>query len=153
MRTPVALIIFNRPDCTAAVLDAIARARPPRLFVIADGPRPDRPGEAALCEQTRALLQRVDWDCEVRTSFSDENLGCKRRPETGIDWVLDEVEEAIILEDDCLPSPDFFPFCEELLDRYREDERVMMISGFNFFGETRSARQSYQFSYLGSTWG
>lgn len=161
MKTPVALIVFNRPDCTARVLAAIANVRPEKLFVIADGPRPQAADDAEKCAATRAVIERVGWDCEVLTNYSDRNLGCKLRPVTGINWVFEQVEEAIILEDDCLPDPSFFPFCEELLERYRDDERVMMISGFNFFGQsnprsspgTTSPPQSYYFSYLASTWG
>lgn len=153
MKTPVALIIFNRPDCAARVLNAIAQSRPKKLLVVADGPRPDRPDDVQKCAAARAVIESVNWDCEVLTDFSGVNLGCKKRVETGLNWVFDQVEEAIILEDDCLPDPSFFPFCEELLERYRDDERVMMISGFNFFGHTPSPRQSYYFSFLGSTWG
>src|SRR5215470_17310000 len=102
MQTPVAIIIFNRPDCTAEVLRAIAKARPPKLFIIADGPRPANPGDIEKCIATRALVDRFDWDCEVLTHYSEVNLGCKYRPESGIDWVFKLVEEAIILEDDCL---------------------------------------------------
>ena len=153
MSPPVALIIFNRPECTKRVLEAVAAARPRQLFVIADGPRPGHPTDAERCAATRALIQTVDWDCRVVTNFSEVNLGCKRRPETGLDWLFEQVEEAIILEDDCLPDPSFFPYCEEMLERYRDDERVMVVSGFNFFGQTQEAKQSYYFSYLGSTWG
>jgi hypothetical protein len=153
MKTPVALIIFNRPDCASRILEAIALAKPEKLFVIADGPRPDRPGEAEKCAATRAVIERVDWDCQVLTNYSDLNLGCGWRPVTGINWVFEQVEDAIILEDDCLPHPSFFPFCEELLDRYRDDERVMMIGGINFLGEWRVPRQSYHFSWFGGSWG
>jgi hypothetical protein len=153
MRTPIALIIFNRPDCTARVLDAIARAKPRTLFVFADGPRPSRPDDVAKCAATRALVERVDWDCELICDFSDVNLGSKMRPVTGINRVFETVGEAIILEDDCLPDPTFFPFCEELLDRYRDDERVMMIGGVNFLGEWHRPQQSYYFSRFGGTWG
>ena len=132
MKTPVAFLIFNRPETTARVLEEIARARPPKLLVVADGPRADRPGEADLCRAARAVLSRVDWPCEVLTNFSETNLGCRRRVSSGLDWVFEEVEEAIVLEDDCLPHPSFFPFCEELLERYRADERVMAVSGDNF---------------------
>lgn len=153
MKTPVALIIFNRPDLTARMLTVIAAARPEKLLVIADGPRPDKPQDIEKCAATRQVIERVDWDCEVLTNYSTSNLGCGLRPATGIDWVFEQVTEAIILEDDCLPHPSFFPFCEELLARYRDDERVMMISGYNFFGQTPPSAQSYYFSCLGSTWG
>jgi hypothetical protein len=156
MKTPVAFIIFNRPDTTARVFEAIRQARPPKLLVIADGPRPDKIGEAEKCAATRAIIDRVDWDCEVMTNYSDTNLGCKLRPATGIDWVFEQVEEAIILEDDCLPDPSFFPYCEELLERYRHDTRIMSISGDNFqFGRCRTTDSYYfsQFNYMCPTWG
>src|SRR5262245_26909140 len=132
MRTPVAFIVFNRPDLTERVFAEIARARPPKLLVVADGPRPDVAGEAEKCVATRAIIDRVDWQCDVLTNYSDRNLGCGRRPSSGLRWVFEQVEEAIILEDDCLPHPTFFQFCEELLERYRDDKRVMHISGNNY---------------------
>jgi len=153
MKTPVALIIFNRPDCTAQVLEAIAQAKPEKLLVVADGPRQNRPDDVEKCAATRAVIERVDWDCEVLTNYSDVNLGCRNRPVTGINWIFEQVEEAIIFEDDCLPHPSFFPFCAELLERYRHDQRVMMIGGINFLGEWKSPFQSYYFSLLGGTWG
>ncbi|MGH9799051.1 MAG: glycosyltransferase family 2 protein [Blastocatellia bacterium] len=153
MKTPVAFIIFNRPDFTNRVFEEIALARPRQLLVIADGSRTDRPGEAEKCAQARKVIERVDWECEVLTNFSEVNLGCKMRPLTGINWVFEQVEEAIILEDDCLPDQSFFPYCEELLERYRDDQRVMMVSGVNFFGEWHKPIQSYYFSRLASSWG
>lgn len=153
MKTPVALIIFNRPDCTARVLEAIASAKPEKLLIIADGPRPGRQEDEERCAATRAVIKQVDWDCDVLTNFSAHNLGCGLRPASGLDWVFEQVEEAIIFEDDCLPHPSFFPFCEELLERYRNDERVMMIGGVNFLGEWKTPYQSYYFSYFGGSWG
>lgn len=153
LNTPVALIIFNRPATTERTFAEIAKARPPKLLVIADGPRPDRIGEAARCSATRAIVERVDWPCEVLTNYSDVNLGCKYRVSSGLDWVFEQVPEAIILEDDCLPEPTFFRFCEELLVRYRHDERVAMISGDNFqFGQNR-VDASYYFSRYTHIWG
>jgi len=153
LRAPVAFIIFNRPDSTARVFAAIAKARPPKLLVVADGPRADRVGEAARCAAARALVERVDWDCEVLTNYSDVNLGCRRRVSSGIDWVFTQVPEAIILEDDCLPHPTFFRFCDELLERYREDERVAMIGGSNFQFGRRRTDASYYFSRYTHIWG
>ncbi len=145
--------MFNRPETTARVFDEIRRARPSKLFLIADGPRAERAGEAEKCRATRAVAERVDWDCEVLTNFSDVNLGCQRRPVSGLDWVFENVTEAIILEDDCLPHPTFFSFCEQLLEKYRDDERVMAISGNNFqFGKKRTP-YSYYFSRYPNTWG
>lgn len=153
LKTPVAFIIFNRPDTTERVFAEIAKAKPPKLLVVADGPRENRPGEAEKCATTRAIIERVDWPCEVLTNFSDVNLGCKKRVSSGIDWVFDNVEEAIILEDDCLPDPNFFRFCEEMLERYRHDQRIGMISGDNFQLGGRHGEDSYYFSKYVHIWG
>lgn len=150
-RVPVALFIFNRPDTTARVLEAIAAARPPKLLVVADGPRPHRPGEQALCAEARRIATAVTWECEVVTEFSAINMGCRRRVSSGLDWVFDTVDQAIVLEDDCVPHESFFPFCEQLLDRYRDDERVMMISGDNF--QARRRESSYYYSRYTHIWG
>jgi hypothetical protein len=152
LRTPVALLIFNRPDATAKVFAAVRAARPSRLLVVADGPRAGRPDEAALCTAARAVLDGVDWTCEVTTNFAEANLGCRGRVSSGLDWVFGQVEEAIILEDDCLPHPDFFPFCQALLERYRDDQRVMMISGTNALGRAVIS-ESYLFSRYFAIWG
>jgi hypothetical protein len=146
MKTPIAFLIFNRPDTTEKVFDLIRQAKPPKLLVVADGPRPDKIGEAQKCALTRAIIDRVDWQCEVITNYSDLNLGCKLRVSSGIDWVFQQVEEAIILEDDCVPDLSFFRYCEELLERYRHDTRIFFISGDNFqFGRKRTT-DSYYFS-------
>ncbi|MBR8826970.1 MAG: glycosyltransferase family 2 protein [Gomphosphaeria aponina SAG 52.96 = DSM 107014] len=151
--TPIAFLIFNRPDTTLKVFEAIREAKPPLLMVVADGPRQDKPGEAEKCAATRKIIAQVDWQCEVRTLYSDVNLGCKRRVASGLSWVFTQVEEAIILEDDCLPHPTFFRFCEELLDYYRDDKRIMVISGDNYqFGRQRT-EYSYYFSRYNHCWG
>lgn len=153
LTTPVAFLIFNRPDTTARVFEAIRQAKPPKLLVVADGPRPDRPDDIEKCKAARAIIEGVDWDCEVLTNYSEVNLGCGKRPATGITWVFEQVEEAIIFEDDCLPHPTFFRFCEELLSYYRHDERIMVISGNNFqFGRSRTD-YSYYFSRYNHIWG
>ena len=153
LKTPVAFLIFNRPDTAARVFEAIRSARPHKLLVVADGPRPDRPGEAEKCDATRAIIEQVDWPCEVLKNYSDTNLGCKRRVSSGLDWVFETAPEAIILEDDCLPHPSFFRFCEELLERYREDERIGIISGDNFQFGKRRTHDSYYFSRYAHIWG
>ena len=153
LTTPVAFIIFNRPDTTERVFDEIARARPPKLLVVGDGARANRDGEAAKVAAARAIIKRVDWPCEVLTNFSEVNLGCKVRVSSGLDWVFEQVSEAIILEDDCLPHPTFFRFCEELLERYRDDQRVGMISGDNFQFGHRINDDSYYFSNINHIWG
>ncbi|WP_248927690.1 glycosyltransferase family 2 protein [Paenibacillus hamazuiensis] len=153
LTTPVALFIFKRPETTARVFEEIRKAQPQTLFVIADGPRADRPGEAEECMAARAVVSQVDWPCDVRTNFSDVNLGCDVRITSGLDWLFGQVEEAIVLEDDCLPHPTFFPFCQELLEHYRHDSRVMMISGNNFQAGRKRTGASYYYSRLFHIWG
>lgn len=153
LTTPVAFIIFNRPDTTERVFAEIARAKPPKLLVIADGPRASKEGEAEKAAATREIIKRVDWDCEVLSNFSDVNLGCKKRVSSGIDWVFEQVEEAIILEDDCLPHPSFFRFCQEMLARYRHDQRIGMISGDNLQFGRKYGPDSYYFSKYVHVWG
>jgi len=150
MTSPVLFIVFRRPDATARVFEAIAAARPPRLFIAADGPAGER--DAAKCAEVRRIVERVSWPCEVHTDFSPANLGCQRRVSSAIDWFFSGCESGVILEDDCLPSPDFFRLCDELLDRYRDDERIMHISGECYRHDRRSA-DSYYFSKYALIWG
>lgn len=153
LKTPVTLLVFNRPDTTEQVFAAIRQAQPETLLVVADGPRPDRDGEADACAMVRAIVEQVDWPCRVLRNYSDINLGCKGRVSSGLDWVFAEVEEAIILEDDCLPHPSFFPFCEKLLEYYRDDERVMMIGGTNYLQDRLKINETYCFSRYFAIWG
>jgi hypothetical protein len=153
LNTPVAFIIFNRPDETERVFLEIAKAKPKKLLVIGDGPRSNHIGEADKVSKARNIIKKVDWPCEVLVNYSDVNLGCKARVSSGIDWVFECVNEAIILEDDCLPHPSFFRFCEEMLIRYRDDNRIGMITGDNFhFGNFRGDK-SYYFSGFNNIWG
>ena len=149
----VAFFIFNRPDTTLRVFKAIAVAQPERLLVVADGARPDKPGEADLVAQTRAIIDLVDWPCVVDTNFAVENLGCKPRVSSGLEWVFEKVEAAIILEDDCLPDPSFFGYCTQLLERYRDDDQVVAISGDNFQNGISRTDDSYYFSKYFHCWG
>lgn len=151
--TPVALIVFNRPESTRRVFAAVAAARPSHLLLVADGPRTDRDGEAERCELVRQIVTGVDWPCKLETNFAAKNMGCRRRVISGLDWVFSLVEEAIILEDDCLPDPSFFPFCSELLERYRDQHKVGMIAGFSHLGETFPFRYSYISSIMVGIWG
>ncbi len=154
LTTPVLFIIFNRPDTTRLVFDAIKKARPTRLYIAADGPRSTKLGEDQKCEEVRRIVQDVDWDCSVKTLFRSSNLGCGKGPCTAITWFFEHETEGIILEDDCLPSPSFFRFCAELLERYRYDTRVMEIGGNNLEEEElRQEEYSYRFSNLIHIWG
>ncbi len=152
LQTPVAFFIFNRPELTHRVFKAIAKAQPRTLYLIGDGPRQTHPNEAAQVRQSRQVLQQINWPCIVKTNFSQRNLGCKQRMATGIDWAFGQSEELIILEDDCLPTPSFFKYCDQLLQRYRDDDRIMMISGDNFQPQ-RHSPFSYYFSRWPHIWG
>lgn len=151
--TAVAFLIFNRPELTQIVFEAIRKAKPRKLLVVADGPRIDKIGETEKCEAVRAVIETVDWECEVIQNYSDTNLGCKKRISSGLDWVFSEVEEAIIIEDDCLPTASFFQYCKTLLDRFRHNELVMMIGGSNFQDGNRRTPYSYYFSKYMHVWG
>jgi hypothetical protein len=153
LQTPVVLVVFKRPDTTRKVFEAISKARPARLLVIGDAPREGRPEEVEACNEVREIVARVDWPCEVSSNFSKNNLGCKGRILSGLDWAFSLVEEAIILEDDCLPDPSFFPFCQEMLERYRGDARVASITGTCFGERFLKTKESYYFSQLGGIWG
>lgn len=153
LETPVALLIFNRPDTTRLVFEAIRAVRPRRLLVVADGPRSGRVGEKERCRESRSVIDSVDWDCTIDTNYADENLGCKRRITSGLNWVFEQVEEAIILEDDCLPHASFFFFCQELLGRFRNEPRICQIGGANFQSRRWSSPHSYYFSRYNHIWG
>jgi hypothetical protein len=153
LNTPVLFLIFNRPDTTQQVFNEIRKAQPSQLFVAADGPRKERSNESILCEKTREIINQVDWDCKVFTRFQDENLGCKHAVSSAIDWFFSNVDEGIILEDDCVPDTSFFPFCQQLLQKYRDDQRVMMISGMNYLYNNIEMDESYFFSRYYPIWG
>lgn len=152
---PALLMGFNRPELMAQVMDRLREVQPQRLFIAVDGPRTNRRGEVDRVEECRALAASVDWDCEVRTLFQDENLGCGRGVSTAITWFFDQVDRGIILEDDILPDPTFFGFCSQLLDRFEDDERVFAISGCNVVPRTRLAQPEapYRFSQIPVVWG
>ncbi|MFH1427813.1 MAG: nucleotide-diphospho-sugar transferase, partial [Patescibacteria group bacterium] len=150
--TPILFLIFNRPETTQRVFDKIKIIKPRHLFVAADGPREGK-NESEKCQAVRDIIKQIDWDCKVNTLFRDKNLGCKLAVSSAIDWFFDNVEEGIILEDDCLPDPSFFKFCQELLVKYREDSNVMCISGDNFNPNLYNGSDSYFFSKVASIWG
>lgn len=152
-QTPILFLIFNRPNTTERVFQQIRAVRPCRLFVSADGPRTQNSGEDQRCAETRRIVGNIDWPCEITTNFSDVNLGCRKAVSSGIDWFFGQVEEGIILEDDCLPDLSFFSFCEALLAQYRDDSRVMHIGGVNFQNGNMRGEGSYYFSQLCHVWG
>ncbi len=153
MTTPVAFFIFNRPGFTSLAFEAIRRARPTVLFIIADGPRANQPSDLDLVQQTREVVAKVDWPCEVSRYYAQDNLGCGERLSSGLTKVFDQVTKAIILEDDCLPHPSFFNYCHELLHYYEDDRRIMAISGDNFQSGVLRGSGSYYFSKYQHCWG
>jgi hypothetical protein len=154
LQTPVAFMVFNRPEPTRRVFEAIRQARPPKLLVICDGPRANVEGDAERVAEVRQIVaEGVDWPCEVLTNYAPANLGCRERVFSGLDWAFEQVEEAIILEDDCLPDPSFFSYCETLLERYRDEPAVMHIGANNFQGWRRRSLSSYFFSKYNHIWG
>jgi len=152
---PVLLLLFNRPDLGEQVFARVRQARPRCLFIAVDGARSDRSGEEALVARNRELAEAVDWPCEVSTLFRESNLGCGRAVSGAISWFFESVDSGIILEDDCLPDPSFFPFATELLRRYADEDRVMMINGTSYLSDEvrRGEEQSYYFSMFGHIWG
>lgn len=152
METAVLFLVFNRPETTRRVFEAIRTAAPARLYVAADGPRPNRLDEAARCEEVRRIATAVDWPCTVSTLFRSENLGCRVAVSTAIDWFFEQEPLGIILEDDCLPCHAWFRFAEEMLSRYSDEERIMNISANHFHGDAHQPTASYFFSrYFHST--
>jgi hypothetical protein len=150
--TPVLLLVFNRPNETKRVFEAIRKRAPKHLYIAADGPRPDKPGEKQLCEAVLQIVQSVDWECEVKTLFREQNAGCKKAVSGAIDWFFSEVERGIILEDDCLPDQTFFIFCEQLLEKYKDEEKIISIGGTNL-GYKFNGDQSFAFSRFMNMWG
>ncbi len=151
--TPVLFLIFNRPELTERVFHVIKESKPARLFIAADGPRPAIAGEKEKCEKTRKIIEGIDWDCEVKTLFRDENMGCGKAVSSAINWFFEHVEQGIILEDDCLPDPFFFDFCDQLLNKYADNENIAHISGVAVQYGLKSTKASYFFSNIPHMWG
>ena len=151
--TPILLLVFNREETAQRVFDAIRIQKPKYFFIAADGPRKNKPGEDEKCQRVRDIIKQVDWDCELKTLFRDNNLGCQKAITTAITWFFEHVEQGIILEDDCLPDPSFFPFCEELLNKYKNDMRIGDIGGNNYFSGIIDNGCSYDFSSYSGTCG
>lgn len=153
LTTPVAFIIFNRPDTTMQVFEKIREAKPKKLYIIADSAREGKEGEEEKVQETRRLVEEgVDWDCEVFKNYAPENMGCKNRVASGITWVLEHEDRTIILEDDVIPSMDFFRFQQEMLEYYKDNKKVMMVSGTNLIKKPVMENQ-YTFSCFSSIWG
>jgi hypothetical protein len=150
-RVPVLLIIFNRPEETKRCIEALSVVKPATVFLAADGPRQE--GDQQLCRETRAVAESISWPCEIEKNYANENLGCGVRVQTAIDWAFDKTDQLIILEDDCIASSSFFPFCEQLLSYYNDNLRVMHVSGNNFQLDSSQCQYSYYFSKYTHAWG
>jgi hypothetical protein len=150
---PVALICFNRPAQTARAMEALRKARPPKLYVIADAARQNIATDQARCAEVRAIVTQIDWPCDLVTDFASINMGCRDRIISGLNRAFQENERLIVIEDDCVPHPDFFRFAQEMLEHYAENSRVFAISGDNFQPHTPSTRTSYYFSRIFHCWG
>jgi hypothetical protein len=150
--SPILFLIFNRPDLSQRVFARIKEAKPQKLYIAADGPRNDHPDDERLCAEARKVTEKLDWECELHTLYREENLGCGHAVKTAIDWFFENEESGIILEDDCLPDLSFFPYCAELLERYKNDERIGVISGDLFINKSR-IKESYYFTNFPHMWG
>jgi hypothetical protein len=152
--TPVVMLVFNRPELTKRVLDQVRLAKPPVLFVVADGPRPGHPSDAEKCAQVRSVIASgADWDVKLITNYAESNLGLRARIAGGLTWVFEQVDRAIVVEDDCVAHPGFFQFCAELLEHYQHDTRIGVVAGDNFQPQPFSCDASYYFSRYPHCWG
>tara|TARA_B100001057_G_scaffold500955_1_gene619175 strand:- start:15100 stop:16038 length:939 start_codon:yes stop_codon:yes gene_type:complete len=151
---PILLIVFNRPDKTKKILQILEKLEPKYLFISADGPRKKNKNDVFLCEEVKQIVSKINWECQLKTQFNKDNLSLKKNVIQSINWFFNNVEHGIILEDDCLPSLNFFDFCEKLLKKYQFDEKIMQINGSNGgldYQNTNDA--SYFFSKINTTWG
>lgn len=151
--TPILMLIFNRPDTTQKVFDQIKKIKPKVLYISGDGPREGKDEDKILCQKTRDIVKQVDWECDIKTNFYEKNLGCRNAPPSGITWFFNNVKQGIILEDDCLPDLSFFNFCEDLLNKYKNNTDVFIISGDNFLFDKIKINESYYFTRLVHIWG
>lgn len=155
MKTPILFTLFNRLETAQEVFLQIKAAKPTKLYIAADGPRVNKPGEVDLVNTVRnTIINQIDWKCEVKTLFRDKNLGCKLALSSAISWFFEQEDEGIILEDDCVPVPTFFTFCEKMLETYRHDTRIMLISGTNYLHEQTSEEPDFAyFIRYAAIWG
>ena len=133
MESAVLFIIFKRADTVQKVFERIREAKPPRLYIAADGPRKDRDDEVEKCMAARKAVENVDWPCETHRLYRDKNMGCGKGVSSAITWFFEHEEQGVIIEEDVLPHIDFFKYCDEMLDRYKDEERIQGISGHNVF--------------------
>lgn len=150
-KVPIVLFAYKRRSNFSAIFASLRKIQPQFIYFIADGPKP---GEEKECEKTRKTLESyIDWPCKIRRNYSDTNLGLKQRFHTGLEWVFEHEDRVIIIEDDCIPSPSFFTYCEQLLEKYKNDKRIASISGNNFLFDKLNISDSYYFSRYPLIWG
>ena len=153
VKSAIAICVFNRPDLTIQVFNQIRKVKPEKLYIIADAPRIYNAEDNIRCKKVKAIFNDIDWDCDVKTNYATENMGCCKRLSSGFTWVFENEEKAIFLEDDCLPNIDFFRYCDEMLEKYSDDNRIMLVSGTNVLGKWNISADSYLFSKLGGIHG
>jgi hypothetical protein len=153
-KSPVLLILFNRPETTKKVFEAIRKAKPKKLYVSGDGPRQGNKSDVVNCEKARMITKQIDWDCDVKYRFLDENLGCGWGPASAISWAFETEDSLIILEDDCVPSQPFFPYCNYLLNKFKDNERIWLISGRSHHSDSKYFKKyDYIYTRYGHSWG
>ena len=148
--TPIMMIFFNRPNTLKKVFEWVRKAQPKQLFLVQDGPRQDRPDDVEKIMECRKIVENVDWECEVHRNYAEQNMSCDHREFTGISWCFEYVDRLLILEDDCVPSDSFYGFCAEMLERYKDDERIYSVSGFNRIGVYDQTPYDYIISRAGA---
>lgn len=153
MKSAILFIVFKREDTTRRVFERIRQAAPPRLYIAADGPRKNKPEEIDKCNATRKLLENIDWPCEVHRLYRKENLGCGLGVSSAISWFFEHEEQGIIIEDDILPHIDFFHYCDEMLEKFKNDDKIQLIAGYNYFFEGYNSKYSYYMSSFANIWG
>lgn len=151
--TPIVIMFFNRPDTLTQVFEAVKNVKPRNLFLIQDGPRLGNDNDIYQINSCREIVDDIDWECTVHRNYSETNMGLAARIISGLSWVFEHVDQSIILEDDCVPNSSFFSFCQLMLEKYKKDLRVGIISGFNYFNEYDFGGYSYGFVKSGGIWG
>ncbi len=152
-KAPVLLVTFNRPDTTIKVVESLRKAKVKKLYVFNDAPRKGNKKDVEARKEILKIVEMINWDCEIYTNFAHVNLGCGRGVSSAITWAFENEDRLIILEDDCVPAQPFFNYCDELLEKYKYDTRVWMISGNNYSEEKKVADFDYFFSRYGHIWG
>ena len=151
---PILFCVFNRLDTTIKVFEKIRKIKPIKLYIVSDAPRESRPDEDKKVYEVRDYIENsIDWECEVHKNYATKNMGCGKRISSGISWAFEQEEELIILEDDCIPDLSFFRYCQEMLEYYKDDTRILMIGGNNPVGHLYSSKYDYLFSHVPFMWG